>query len=294
MMRPAVAAWVRGVLGPVSLLTDHSRQVGRVVEVADARGIPWVVKTVPTATMFGNEVRAYTRWVPRFADQAPALRGADPDLRTLILQRLPGRTEWSFDPRVHRDAGRLLARIHGAAPPLATGPGLAEASSDLLDRALRRLPDRTLVSHRELEFVSASIELLQGHAALPRVPCHGDYGGHNWLRGAGRMTVIDFSGATWNAAAADFARLFIGPWWERPDLSNAFLDGYGRGLTDAELDAVRLQLPVLALMVLSHGHRRGNPEMTRRGHRRLAALMAGRNFIRRAPWARRLARRALS
>ncbi|MDQ4052357.1 MAG: aminoglycoside phosphotransferase family protein [Actinomycetota bacterium] len=292
-MRPAVAAWVRAVLGPVNLLTDHSRHVGRVVEVADDRGVPWVVKTVPTATMFGNEVRAYTHWVPRFADQAPALRDAHPDLRTLILQRLPGRTEWSFDVPVHREAGRLLARIHGAASPQADGPGLAEASSDLLDRALRRLPDRTLLGRRELAFVAASIELLPGHAALPRVPCHGDYGGHNWLRGAGPMRVIDFSGAGWNPAAADFARLFIGPWWERPDLSDAFFDGYGRELTEAERDATRLQLPVLALMVLSHGHRRGNPTMARRGHRRLAALMAGRSFARRAPWARRLARQAL-
>jgi hypothetical protein len=104
------------------------------------------------------------------------------------------------------------------------------------------------------------------------------------------MRVIDFSGAGWNAAAADFARLFIGPWWERPDLSCAFFGGYGRGPTDHELDAVRLQLPVLALMVLSHGHRRGNAEMARRGHRRLVRMMAGRDFTRRALWVRRLAR----
>jgi thiamine kinase-like enzyme len=286
VIRPAVAAWVRSVLGPVTLRADHSRHVGRVVEVADHRGTSWVIKTVPTETMFRNEFLAYTHWVPRFADQAPAMRDAHPGLRTLILQRLPGRSEWSFDPAVHREAGRLLARIHAAAPPMADGPGLAEASHDLLDRALRRLPNRALLGHRELAFVAASVGLLEGLDTLPRVPCHGDYGGHNWLRGAGPMRVIDFSGAGRNAAAADFARLFIGPWWERPDLSSAFFDGYGRGLTDDELDAVRLQLPVLAVMVLSHGHRRGNAEMARRGHRRLARLMAGRDFTRRASWAR--------
>lgn len=175
---------------------------------------------------------------------------------------------------------------------MAEGPGLAEASHDLLDRALRRLPDRTLLDRRELTFVTASIDQLEGHATLPRVPCHGDYNGHNWLRGDELMRVIDFSFAGQNAAPADFARLFIGRWWERPDLSGAFLDGYGRGLADDELDAVRLQLPALALMVLSHGHRRRNTEMARRGHRRLALLMAGCDFTRRAPWVRRLARRA--
>lgn len=292
-MRPAVAEWVRTVLGPVTPLADHSRQVGRVAEVVDERGTPWVVKTVPTATMFRNEHGAYTRWVPQFADQAPAMREAHPGLRSLILQRLPGRPEWSFDPTVHREAGRLLGRIHAAGAPLPGGPGLAEATHDLLERALRRLPDRGVLADRELAFVAASIERLEDHARLPRVPCHGDYGGHNWLRGAGPMRVIDFSGARWNPAVADFARLFIGPWWERPDLSGAFLEGYGRRLTDEELDAVRLQLPVLAVMVLSHGYPRGNAQMVRRGHRRLSRLMAGRDFASRAPWPRRLAREAL-
>jgi hypothetical protein len=249
------------------------------------------VKTVPTTTMFRNEVRAYRRWVPRFADQAPALLDAHPGLRTLVLQRVPGRTAWSFDPEVHRDAGRLLARIHGSAPARADGPGLAEASYDLLGKALRRLPDRGVVGGHELAFVTASVELLEKHRRLPRVPCHGDYGGHNWLRGAGLLRVIDFSGAGWNAAASDFARLFIGPWWARPDLSSAFLEGYGRGLADAELEAIRLQLPVLAFVVLSHGHRRGNAEMARRGHRRLARLMAGHDFTRAASACRRFASR---
>lgn len=77
-MRPAVAEWVRAVLGPVTLRADRSRHVGRVVEVADSRGTRWVVKTVPTATMFRNELRAYTLWVPHFADQAPAMFEAPP------------------------------------------------------------------------------------------------------------------------------------------------------------------------------------------------------------------------
>jgi hypothetical protein len=219
--------------------------VGRVVEVTDGRGTPWIIKTVPAATMFGNEVGAYTHWVPRFADQAPAMLDAHPALHTLILQWLPGETDWPFEPAVHRDAGRLLDRIHTAEAPRCEGPGLAEASFDRLDPALRRLPDRTLIGRRELAFVAQSVDLLASHATLPGCRATADYRGHNWLRGDGPMRVIDFSEAGWNAAASDFARLFIGPCWERPDLSAAFFDGYEWGLTDDELDAIRLQLPVM-------------------------------------------------
>lgn len=288
-MRPAITAWVTSVLGPVEESVDLSRNGGRVVAVTDRRGNDWVVKTVPTGRAFDNELNAYLHWVPRFADQAPGLHDAHPRLRTLVMQHLPGIPEWSFEPQHHRDAGRLLARIHGCAPPRSDGPTVAEATACLLDRAVTRLPSGVAVSDRELCFVTASLEMLGTLAHLPRVPCHGDYSGHNWLRGDGPLRVIDFSGAGWSPAALDFARLFVGPWWERPDLAEAFFDGYGRPLSDAELEAVRHQLPIFAFSVLAHGHRRGNPEMVRRGQRRLHRLMAGHDFTRRAPLARRLA-----
>lgn len=280
-MNAAVDAYVNSILGPTQDQGTLTRRAGRVVVVVDEAGEHWVVKTVPSGREFRRELHAYTHWVPHFADQAAQLRNADPALRTLILQRLPGFADWSFEPADHRDAGRLLRRIHTAAPVRNERPDIGALTADKLALSLKRVADRSLLTPDELEFTRKGITVLRnefGH--LDKVPCHGDYGGHNWLRGSGRMRVIDFSTAAYNAAASDFARNFIGPWWERPDLVTAFFEGYGRPITDEELACVRHQLPTFAVSLISHGRRHGDTEMEHRGHYRLHKLMAGHDYTR--------------
>jgi len=283
-----IERYATAVLGPISQTADLTRRAGRVLVVADGQGRSWVLKTVPTRAAFERELNAYTHWVPHFVDQAPRLQHADHGLRTLILEHLPGYTDWTFDPADHFAAGRLLQRIHTAAPARWDGPDVGTTTDDNLAATLRRLPDPALVGAVERGFARAGVHALReefGH--LPRVPCHGDFGGHNWLRGADRMRVIDFSSARFNAAAADFARLFIGPWWERPDLVEAFFEGYGRPITGEELECVRLQLPVFAISLLGHGRRHGDREMERRGHYRLGKLLDGADFTKRPGGVRR-------
>lgn len=284
----AVLDYATGVLGPIEYTTDLTRRAGRVVAVLDRAGEPWIIKTVPTQAEFRCELNAYTRWVPHFVDQAPRLRHADPKLHTVILQRLPGHTDWTFEPRDHLEAGRLLRRIHEAAPARRSGGGVGELTADKLAVALQRLPDPGMLPADHLEYARACVVTLREEFDhLPRVPCHGDYGGHNWLRDADRLWVIDFASAAFNAAASDFARLFIGPWWERPDLIEAFFEGYGRLITDEELECVRLQLPTLAICLIGYGRRHGDREIERRGSYRIHKLMAGQDFTKRPSGLRR-------
>ena len=48
---------------------------------------------------------------------------------------------------------------------------------------------------------------------------------------AGDVSLIDFEHARINLPARDFVRLRFRIWAARPDLRDAFLDGYGRPLT---------------------------------------------------------------
>jgi Ser/Thr protein kinase RdoA (MazF antagonist) len=68
------------------------------------------------------------------------------------------------------------------------------------------------------------------------VPCHRDYCAANWLvRPDGTWAgIIDFEFAHWDVRVADFARDPHWNWIHRPDLIDAFFEGYGRSLTPAE------------------------------------------------------------
>lgn len=275
-----VEHWLTETLGPWQVCGVLTKNSGRVFHIEDRQRNPWVVKTAATQTRWAAEVRAYRRWVPHFADQAPALRAASQRLRTLVLEHVPGVADWTFDPADHHAAGRLLRRIHECEPPSADGPDIGKATATRLRASLRSLPPSILDWSERLVAEGAVVRLQREFGHLPRVPTHGDFGGHNWLRSPEGIRIIDFESAARRVAALDFARLWIGPWWERPDLATAFFDGYGRPMTDEEHACVRLQLPAFAISLVSHGRRHGDLDSVRRGRHRLAQLVDGADYTR--------------
>jgi thiamine kinase-like enzyme len=80
----------------------------------------------------------------------------------------------------------------------------------------------------------AAIAALAELPAPAQVPCHHDYTPRNWLVRDGRLNVIDFEWSGLDARVADFARLHLGVWATRPDLREAFLEGYGHELSQAD------------------------------------------------------------
>lgn len=264
------------VLGPVTQIADHTRRAGRVIEVRDRNNKHWIVKTTPRETPFRRERFAYRHWVPRFPDQAPRLRATNAELHTLIVEHLPGEARWTFEHEDHRDAGRLLRRLHDAAPPILSGPTVAQLTAERLELAFRRSTEQIL-STQERAFALAAIpELHKRAAGLPRVPCHGDYAGHNWLRGPNGLNLIDFSAARRSTAMSDWTRLFAGAWWGRPRLAAAFFDGYGRDLLEEEAACIRLHMRALTVTHIVAGRRNGQVLIEERGRQRLRALMDGR------------------
>jgi len=235
------------VLGPCTLEQDCSWAHGMsaVLRLRDARGVTWFAKRHRERDRYEAEVTAYRQWVPALSGHAPRLHAADDLQCTIILSAVPGeQAPWpAADPcalpvadrvaeqALQREAGMQLRRFHAAQPPLpwddwgaakvAEFDGLMPVASHLL-------------GNRDLALARAAVETLGGLACPGRVPCHRDYTPRNWLVRDGAQYVIDFEHARLDVWLADLARLRLGIWPDRPDLKDAFLDGYGRQLSGTD------------------------------------------------------------
>lgn len=172
------------------------------------------------------------RWAPGLAPHVPRLLGArSARPRALLVEHRAGRVDAAPDApgatRLHREAGAWLARLH-ALPHTDDDPvDVADAYALRADAWFARV-----ASH--LDGVGLREARARVHAALPalrgrrRVPCHRDFTPRNWLAQDDRLVaVIDFEHARPDLAEADLLRLSSQLWPVRPELRDAFLDGYG-------------------------------------------------------------------
>lgn len=264
----ALLAYAEQVLGRCELVEDCSWGHGwsAVLRVRDAAGAAWFVKRHRDPQRYDAEVTAYQRWVPALGDQAPRLRAHDGAQQAIVLSAVPGRpAPWpepgqdsghadgarrAAEAGVQRLAGVLLRRLHGAQ---AAQPW-DELGAVKMAQFERLAPLAAgLLTGRELGFVRAEVRALAGRSAgaggadgvgaALRVACHRDYNVRNWLideddgdcgAAATRLYVIDFEWAGLDVWVRDLVRLSFGPWVDRPDLQEAFLDGYGRRLDAAD------------------------------------------------------------
>ena len=196
---------------------------------------------------------------------------ADEGLRLIVLEYLPGvlveGTAAATDPQTHRQAGRLLALLHGQATRV---DPLYEARMDA--RALEWLDGE----HRIPPATEARIlEVIAGHDHPPAVlvPTHGDWQPRNWLVHRDRVLVIDLGRADWRPALTDFGRLSAQQWRGRPDLEAAFLDGYGDD--PREPDAWRRTLLREAIGTACWAGRVGDEAFEQQGHRMVDDALRG-------------------
>jgi len=175
-------------------------------------------------------------------------------------------------------AGALLRRLHDAGP--ARPPTDAHRAHGA-QRVERLLADcRPVLTARELDFVRAQADLVAQVPLDHEVPCHGDYRAHNWLvDGSGTLRVIDFGKSRWGTVAWDLGKLFLRPWWRRPQLAAAFLDGYGRRLLPEEAASIQGRMAIDALAHAAFGVTRGSDRHVRFGRSRLADLLTGHEVV---------------
>lgn len=261
-MDAELAAFVERAVGPCRLERDQSWDHGgaQVLALRSASGDRWFVKRPARRVHYQRERTAYLRWVPALGSRAPALRAYSDPLGVLLLSAVPGDLDYGAGAAVHHDAGRALRLFHEAerlpvwddfaAVKLAELESWMPQASKLIDPPL-------------LDFARGSLRALEGLPAPGRVPCHLDYTPRNWLissaasSGAVRVHVIDFEWVQPEVWVNDLARLYYGYWRDRPDLREAFLDGYGRVPTADDLALMRGSYALSAVWMIVWAHEHG-------------------------------------
>ena len=272
---------VSHVVGEIAAVTDRSwaRPESAVWQITGRSGDSWFVKRHHSRRFHHREVTAYRRWTGALgSSRVPALAAANDSALAIIISGLPGQPAqglaFSLDEEreVHYQAGGLLRRFHQAAQP-ADDPGSIERAVARVEEHLHRA--QGLLSTSQIQLVRRAADRLQ-HAArgVPAVPTHGDVQPRNWIWDqAGRqLAFIDFERAELAPAVRDLVRLEYGPWDRRPDLREAFLDGYGRTLGDNDRELLECLAALDALSGIQWGPANNDPDVTSRGWRTLERL----------------------
>ncbi|MEU5805919.1 phosphotransferase [Streptomyces sp. NPDC047718] len=272
----ALLAFAERGVGRVAAAEDASwaRQGSDVWRLTGAAGGTWYLKRHAGARAHQREVTAYRQWVPALGGRAPQLVAADEDLRAIVVTAVPGSPLHGApgpDRGLLRAIGALTAAFHAAAPPRppAARPSPAAGTWERhLDAALPHL------APGDAAFVRATAERLAGLAPLGLVPTHGDLHLRNLLRSEdGALAVIDFERSAYAPAVRDWVRLWDA-WAHRPDLHEAFREGYGRPLTGLEEEHLAAEAVLDAVSGIAYGTAQGDPEVVERGRRTLLRLRA--------------------
>jgi Ser/Thr protein kinase RdoA (MazF antagonist) len=105
------------------------------------------------------------------------------------------------------------------------------------------------------------------------VPCHGDWQPRNWLIDADLLVrTFDFEHARLSWWIHDLQRLVWQEWASTPSLARAFLDGYGRGLTDHELSGLWSSTAVGHIIQIVWATRHGDAGYAEEGREHLSEM----------------------
>jgi aminoglycoside phosphotransferase len=251
--------WCTSVLGPVEVVSDHSKAHGghesSTYRLSSSMGFCYL-KVPRSRSHWHNEVHAHERWAGAFGDLAPrllAVREAEP--LALVISELPGRIVESAqlspsqERAVWRAAGAALLPLHDLGPGEFFGPCLRDGTraeefaqnardhvSERFNSQIERAIRGGYVNDDELATIHAAYDLVPAFEGERPIPCHRDYCAANWLvsQEGTWAGVIDFEFAYWDVRVADLSRDPDWAWVRRPDLVDAFFEGYGRPLTPTE------------------------------------------------------------
>jgi Ser/Thr protein kinase RdoA (MazF antagonist) len=296
-----VLNWCTSVLGPFEVVSDHSQAHPGARATAYRLHTPLgycYVKTYQDPAHWASEAHGYEQWAPAFGDFAPRLLAVrDKEPLALVISELPGQSlakvqlAASQEQAVWRAAGQALVALHNLAVGEYFGPCRRDGTragtpiyqaqayistvfDDWVDRGIRA----GYLSDDELAIIRATLGLLPAFEGERPLPCHRDYYPANWLVTAdGVWTgVIDFEFAYWDVRVADFTRYPDWDWINRPDLVEAFFEGYGRTFTPEEEQQRLVAHAQYALSAIVWGRENsyhGFAEEGRQALRRLGELL---------------------
>jgi Ser/Thr protein kinase RdoA (MazF antagonist) len=123
---------------------------------------------------------------------------------------------------------------------------------------LQRLESRAWASRAQGILSAAAIKEILSRVdeaaprlkGLKRVPCHRDYTPRNWLFDGSGVCVIDFEHSRPDWWLVDIEKLWSLHGYEAPYLMKAFLEGYGRPLTDDDWQLLKVQALLSAMTTI--------------------------------------------
>ena len=248
-----VLDWCGRTIGTIELLSDHTRHHPgdrtATLRVGSAQGIRYI-KIHRTRDRWAQEVHGYEKWAPFFGAYAPKLLAVlDEGPLALVVSAIEGKPLDEVDLTPEKEtavwmaAGRALNNLHQSAVGDHFGPCDREGNvvAEPVDDAVTYIAGQlqldldkgTAAGHltpEEQNIIRGAIDLTPVYTDVRPVPCHRDYCPPNLLvTEAGEWAgVIDFEFAHWDVAATDFARDANWTWLHRPEMVEAFYEGYGR------------------------------------------------------------------
>ncbi len=227
--------------GPIQRVEDRSWDHGeaQVLHVQGARAACFV-KRHRTADHHGREVDAYERWVGGWPD-VPRLIGHVHEPFAIAVSALDGVSALDVAPadlpEVHRQAGAFIARLHALS---VEDDDITLAEALTLRTASWSTRAAGMVDPGDVSRVRAGVEeILPVVDGWSRRACHRDFTERNWLWDGEAVRVFDFGISRLDIALTDVERIWSSSWRQRPELADAFWDGYGRHLS-ADEEAVLL------------------------------------------------------
>jgi Ser/Thr protein kinase RdoA (MazF antagonist) len=243
-----------------------------VARVTTAIGTEFIVKQHRSREKHDREVYAYRHWTHALGLSAPQLVAIHDPAMIIITTALPGEPgPGDGTAAIFRQVGALLRRFHDAESPVE----LPRFRDWLQDRERHWSSQaRTLLSDAEAGVVAGHLAALCEGPVLRGSPCHLDFQPRNWLVSqSGNVSLIDYEHSRIDLTVRDFVRLRFRVWTARPDLRDAFFDGYGRPLTEDEDELVWHLGALDALTALARAHQTGDKELTAAGLATLRQLM---------------------
>lgn len=239
MLDKGLRDWFEGRHGAIVAAEDRSWSHGvtRVYELWTATDHLWL-KQHTQPRKFDQELSAYLQWVPVLAEagvRVPGLVDREPVLRALVLTHLAGESAPGDDLAIQAQAGTALAALHGA-PFVDHDPlTVREAVLARLERWTREaagLVPAEVVARVNLELGDAEV-----FSGARRVPCHRDFSPRNWLVHEGRFGLLDFEHAGPDLRWIDVMKL-ADDTWRLAGTRDAFLDAYGRGWSEVDVQRI--------------------------------------------------------
>lgn len=281
----------QGLLGGDAQIRELSWPHGE-SEVWLLTGVPRgaVLKVHTRTRKFSQELAAYRDWLPQLATAEGAV-GADgaevPGLlrvwggeRALLLSLLPGEPMSRHGVsrqqalQTHQRAGAFLRQLHEVPHQSQDPLSLADAFAKRLEAWSGRA--RHLVSPGVVPEVERRVTaVLPDLHSYRRVPCHRDFTPRNWLVDRGKpgyLGVIDFEHARPDLWLVDLVRLWSGEWHGRPDLRDAFLQGYGVTLDAGQVAVLNGLSALEGLATIAWAREHGDLEFEARGRAVLSRL----------------------